>query len=703
MNVNIYSMNEKDALEVHLHFEKLVSQVASHYVVPTEKPLDLVIKDSLQTITEFCGVDRCCVALFSENGKSLQVTHTFSAARKERLKNPKHLTNLPLYVKELSRGKPVILERIPQDVPWHVDEEIQPWPQGKMKSHLGLPIANGADMIGALMLDSFHTIRQWPPYFIEHLERVCTLLAGAIMRKETNNKFNNLFQFEIMLSEISSVFANLLARDIDTYIDFGLERIGRFLNADRCDYAYFDRGDVFAQGRIYSWGNKGIKPLPALKDLDRLWPWTKTQILKGKTVHFTRVEELPTLAEKDKATWRRIETKSHVNVPISIGGPIVGALSVTAVRKHRSWPKEIVPRLRLVGEVFSNALVRKKKEFEVMAAFDEIKELKTQIEADCTYLREEIDLTYGHHNMIGQSDAFKKMILRINQIANTDTTVLICGETGTGKEMVARAIHANSRRKNRPMVKVNCAALSQNLIESELFGHKKGAFTGAHETRIGRFELANGNTLFMDEIGELPIESQGKLLRVLQEGEFERLGSSDTLKVDVRIIAATNRNLEAEIENLRFRQDLWYRLNIFPIEPPPLRHRKEDIPLLSDWFTRKFSKKLGKPIEKIPASVMKILQNYHWPGNVRELENVIERAVINSPGSILQLIGPLSSVKDVSERTEKRYTLDEIQKEYILKILEETKWRVHGPKGAAAILGINPSTLRGRMRKLSIM
>ena len=333
-------------------------------------------------------------------------------------------------------------------------------------------------------------------------------------------------------------------------------------------------------------------------------------------------------------------------------------------------------------------------------AFFEIKKLKDQLETERAYLQEEIKLEYNHENMIGQSDGINYVFYKVEQIARSDTTVLVLGETGTGKELVARAIHGLSLRKERALVKVNCATLPSNLIESELFGHEKGAFTGAHSRRLGRFEIANGATLFLDEIGELPLELQPKLLQVIQNGEFERLGSSDTRKVDVRIIAATNRNLEEEVRKGRFREDLWYRLNIFPITMPPLRDRMEDIPLLVNFFVDKISKRLGKSIEMVPVSVMDALQKYHWPGNIRELENVLERAVISSSGPKLRLVDELKKPHKDLIRSER--TLEDVEREYIVQVLEQVQWKVSGKNSAAEILGLDRSTLRARMRKLNI-
>lgn len=333
-------------------------------------------------------------------------------------------------------------------------------------------------------------------------------------------------------------------------------------------------------------------------------------------------------------------------------------------------------------------------------SLSEIKKLKEQLEAEKAYLQEEVKLKYNHTKIIGQSDGLKYVLYKVGQIASSDTTVLILGETGTGKELIARDIHDSSLRKNRALVKVNCATLPANLIESELFGHEKGAFTGSLSKHLGRFEIANGGTLFLDEIGELPLELQAKLLRVIQDGEFERVGSSRTIKVDTRIIAATNRNLEEEVRRGRFREDLWYRLNVFPITIPPLRDRQDDIPLLVEFYVQKIAKRMGKTIEIIPTIAMKTLQQYQWPGNVRELENVLERAVINSSGPKLRLVDELR--KPFTDFCTSPKNLAAMERDYILQVLEQTKWKISGKNSAAEILGLDRSTLRARMSKLNI-
>ncbi len=362
----------------------------------------------------------------------------------------------------------------------------------------------------------------------------------------------------------------------------------------------------------------------------------------------------------------------------------------------------------------------RRSEDELKQALTEVERLKERLEAENVYLRMEVSEAYRDREIIGESEVIQKVLRQVSQVAGTDMTVLVLGETGTGKELVARAVHEQSGRRERPLVKVNCSALPGELIESELFGHEKGAFTGATGRQVGRFELAVGGTIFLDEVGDLPLKLQAKLLRVLQDGEFERLGSGKTIKVNVRVIAATNRDLLEAMQRGRFRPDLYYRLAVYPIKLPALRERREDIGLLAEVFLREAGRRLGRLFDPISEDVLETLRRYEWPGNVRELQNVIERASVISTGRILQLPegwasfevwkptttasvpppqgAPLENVDSPPEE----FSLDAVGKNYIVQVLQQTGWRVEGPKGAAKILGLNPSTLRSRMLKLGI-
>src|SRR5688572_1078366 len=350
-------------------------------------------------------------------------------------------------------------------------------------------------------------------------------------------------------------------------------------------------------------------------------------------------------------------------------------------------------------------------------AYEEVRELRDRLAAENSYLQEEITQEHDFREIVGRSPAITRVLSLVDTVARTPSTVLILGETGTGKELIARAIHDRSPRRHRPLVKVNCSAIASGLVESELFGHVKGAFTGAFERRIGRFELADGGTIFLDEVGELPLDTQVKLLRVLQEREFEPVGSNRSIHVDVRIICATNRNLQDSIREGTFRSDLYYRLNVFPLEVPPLRERRSDIPQLAMFFLSRYARNLGKRIEGISASAKERLINYSWPGNIRELQNVIERALILCNGPMLELESDLSKVSaspiipDLTEGVTDvtRYaghsplkTLQEVERAHILAVLQETRWVIEGSSGAAKTLGMHPNTLRHRMEKLGV-
>jgi transcriptional regulator with GAF, ATPase, and Fis domain len=380
-------------------------------------------------------------------------------------------------------------------------------------------------------------------------------------------------------------------------------------------------------------------------------------------------------------------------------------LTFSAVRAERRWAEPELTEFALIAQFLASALARKKtdqalrtSEAMLLERVKEIEELKQRLEMENIYLQEEIKLLAEHSDIVGRSEVMKKVLSQAEQVARTDSTVLLLGETGTGKELLARSIHGLSARKGRPLVTVNCASLPPTLIESELFGREKGAYTGALTRMAGRFEVADGSTLFLDEIGELPLEVQGKLLRVLEEGGFERLGSTKTLRVDVRIIAATNRDIEREVEEGRFRRDLFYRLNVFPIIIPPLRERPDDIPLLVRTIVNEFRKKMGKDVESIPKKTMEALQSYSWPGNVRELRNLIEHAMIVSRGRTLDIHLP----KNASSRPVMVGRLEDAERMHITAVLEKTGWRVAGPGGAAEVLGLKRTTLQAKVKKLGI-
>jgi formate hydrogenlyase transcriptional activator len=414
--------------------------------------------------------------------------------------------------------------------------------------------------------------------------------------------------------------------------------------------------------------------------------------------------------------------RSYVIVPLVVRGKAIGVLAVASTTTNQ-YSEEDAAFLQETANQVALAIAN-------MHAYEEIAALRARLERENVYLQDEIRQEHNFEEMVGSSPALLEMLRQVDLVAPTDATVLISGETGTGKELIARAVHNHSTRQGRPLVKVNCGAISAGLVESELFGHVKGAFTGALERRVGRFELANGGTMFLDEVGELPLETQVKLLRVLQEQELEPVGSSRTVRVDVRIIAATNRDLADAVRTGRFRADLFYRLNVFPIQVPPLRARRSDIPQLVLFFLTRFAKKLGKQLEAVPSDMLDLLTAYPWPGNIRELQNLMERAVILSPGPVLRLdraLLPMVTVettattpgdKDdaprqprcdrdrarpwVSAEPGEALTLAGVEKRHILTVLHQTGGVIEGPHGAAKVLNLHPNTLRSRMKKLQI-
>jgi len=389
--------------------------------------------------------------------------------------------------------------------------------------------------------------------------------------------------------------------------------------------------------------------------------------------------------------------KSAYCLPLISHGRPLGTLVVASL-KEENFPERDAELLQHVANQIAIAV-------ENSLAFRQVVDRANKLSEEKLYLQDEIRTEHNFEEIIGESPALKRILEQLQTAAPTDSTILILGETGTGKELIARAIHNLSGRRERTLVKVNCAAIPTGLLESELFGHEKGAFTGAIAQRIGRFELAHRGTIFLDEVGDIPLELQPKLLRVLQEQEFERLGSARTIRVDTRLVAATNADLAQKVADNQFRIDLYYRLNVFPLVIPPLRERREDIPLLVRYFVQKYAQRMKKPIDTIPVKAMIALTKYHWTGNVRELENFIERAVILSRGAELQL--PLAELKQRSKVVpvaplDGVLTLEHAEREHIVRALGETNWVIGGPTGAAARLGMKRTTLQSRMRKLGI-
>ena len=657
-------------------------------------------------------------------------------------------------------------------------------------------------------------------------QRSAITQRDIILNDENDVDVSDRLRFEQMISDLSARFINVSPERLDNEIVHALKMLLEFFQVDRCGLLHNIPGkDAWIITHVAL--SQNTAPVPTGTELPRsINPWSYEMLTKkGEVVAYARVDDMPDEAHIDKQTWKEWGIRSNLNIPILKREFTVHIISINAIQKERIWPEVFFPRLKLLGELFVNALerrkieqalsdskerlslaaasaeagvwviftdtgslwatdklreilhfspdedltferflesvhpddrdsaretlayslktrelvvleyrivlpdgsvrwavsrgrsypgtseraervmgvtiditARKEMEAQLREQLTEIQALKQQLEQENVYLRDEIMLQHGHEGIIARSRAMKHILTQVEQVADTDATVLLSGETGTGKELLARTIHNLSSRKERSLITINCAALPSTLIESELFGREKGAYTGALTRMAGRFEVAHRSTLFLDEIGELPLDLQAKLLRVLEEGRFERLGSTQSRKVDVRIIAATNRNLEQEMAAGRFRSDLFYRLSVFPIAIPPLRERMEDIPPLVWMFVKQNEKKLANRIDNIPRQHMEALQNYAWPGNARELRNVVEYAMITSRGGRLDVCPPIQRPENAAITD----TLEDVERQHILNVLAKTGWRVTGKNGAAEILGLKRTTLQAKMKKLGI-
>jgi transcriptional regulator with GAF, ATPase, and Fis domain len=688
-------------------FQGYIFDLSAEFIAMPATKVSAEIDKCIGEIGRFWDFGQIFLTRLSAGGAKLTTIHDYHAPGARSAPPEVDTAQVPWLMNIIQRGQPKAMRRVEAELPEDAVLDRKRIEKLGIKSALILPFIVGGEVEGGLFFNSVRQYREYPPELVKELQHLGQILAGALERLKAFNHFQQTMRFDRLLSEISATYINLPSREILQHLQQDLGRIGAFLEVDRCIF-YLPgekRGSYRIDDRLNWWMEPDKAKLKKLKawintnpDFHKDFQHCFDQWSRGEVVCFSTIDELPAEAAGLRRVHLRLGNKSWLSVPVSVGGAIVGTLVVATIHKERTWPEELIPRLRLFGEIFANAIKRREHEGSLRKALTEIKQLKQQVEADYVYLRDELTLEHNFEDIIGHSQGLKAVLLKVEQVAPTDASVLILGETGTGKELIARALHHASARSGRPLVKVNCAALTPNLIESELFGHEKGAFTGAEKQRVGRFELANGATLFLDEIGELPLELQPKLLRVLQEGEFERLGGSRTLRVDVRIIAATNRNLEKEVEKGRFRSDLWYRLNSFPISIPPLRERLDDIPLFVNHFVNQYCTKIGKRFDKVPKKALQKLTRYSWPGNIRELENIISRAVITSePGNLRVQVPETAQNCEPSHKTFK-----EMEKIFILETLEDAGWKIEGRSGAARSLGLKPSTLRNRMKRLDI-
>ena len=537
------------------------------------------------------------------------------------------------------------------------------------------------------------------------LYRLWGVEKDVLEHSKTKAALAGRLHFQQFIADISSQLLTATDAEADPVLRRCLNDVGRSVGAVRASIAYLTDDRQSLSERFF-WSISDEEPWQDWTSSDFPWLWPK--LLRGETVNISTRSGLMLVARKDATALGSLGIQSAVVTPLLLAGVPVGACIFIDIQDRREWTEQDLNDLHVLTNLFASKLSQIDARADLRHALAELRDARDRLQAENVYLREEISSSHGFHELVGESEGLLNCLRQVASVAITNTAVLLQGETGTGKELVARAIHERSTRKDRPLVKVNCAALPANLIESELFGHEKGTFTGAVGRKLGRFDLADGGTLLLDEVADLPLELQSKLLRVLQSGEYERLGGDKTLQVDVRVIAATNRDLLDAVSQGEFRSDLYYRINTFPITLPPLRERDKDVALLAEHFVQKHSAGLGKTVTEISAAMMDQLLRYDWPGNVRELEGIIQRALIYSTGPVLQLAKPLvnDARKAALPSAAPGYAVTDlrsVEREHIRQVLEQSAWVVTGDSGAATKLGVPPSTLRSKMKKLGIV
>lgn len=684
----------------------ILSIIAAHSQKDHVGQYDRTMEQILHEVNSFFDADHVLLWEISEEEQKPRLAHSYVKTGSDPSLPASLNETMPYVFGRVCDFTPQWVSR-PEDLPPEARLDRQYMEISGIRSFMVVPLMAGGTLLGALSLACSRAEREWCNKDRFHFQQICLAISTQIDRKRSYYLLQQRMQFENLISDISARLMETPFQDVDREIERSLEEVRTFFVVERCALLGI-RPDPRVVWVTHSSHAEGHESVPGDINLAELFPWSYGKlIIEGTHTTLTSIEELPVEAELERRSWIAMDIKSALAIPLFIEGKVSSIILLNTLLEERAWPEEYVPRLRVLGETILNALERRnidhnlrESKKQLRARLQEIEQLKQALDRENTYLREEVSLLFEHNGLIGESNVMRSVLHQVEQVAPTDSTVLISGETGTGKELLAREIHCHSSRKERALVTVNCASLSPTLIESELFGREKGAYTGAMTRMLGRFEVADGSTIFLDEITELPFELQSKLLRVIEEGTLERLGSTRTIHVNVRLIAATNRDLLEEVERGAFRQDLFYRLNVFPITLPPLRERREDIPLLIWTFISRLEKKMGKRIEKVPQRSMEALQSYSWPGNVRELRNIIEHSMIMTVGGTLTVVPPVE--REASDDEDGSFALESVERSHILAALQKCGWRISGPGGAAQALGLKRTTLQSKMKKLAI-
>lgn len=632
-----------------VRFESLLAELSAQFINLPIEDVDGAINESLRRIAETLDIDRATLGEVTSDGQDGYVTHSYNKPCIPPNMVQSVMTEVPLVMKTLLAGETLIVCNV-DDL--EREEDRDNFLRYGTRADLIFPLLVGGRVRGGLAFSSIRP-RDWADPVIRGLRLIANVFANVLARKRADQALKESEAKMRLAAEAGHV--GLWIWDIQSDAIWATDRA-------RAIYGIPDGETVRLQ-----------------RFLDCLIPEDRH-----------RIEEAIQKTMKEGGEYREEYRVRHADGQVRW-------LYATGRCELNGTGKPV----QMMGAGV-DITERKQIENGLRQAMEEIRTLKDRFQQENVYLRREMEGHHGLSRIVSSSAVMQCTLRQVEQVAPTPASVLITGETGTGKELLATAIHELSTRRDRTMIRVNCAAIPHALIESELFGREKGAYTGAIARQVGRFELANGSTLFLDEIGELPLEAQAKLLRVLQEKEIERLGNPRPIKVDVRVIAATNRELIREVAAKRFREDLFYRLNVFPIHLPPLRERREDLPQLVESFVHEFAETMGKPIDTIAKVSLKALLDYSWPGNIRELRNVIERAVILAQSPSLKIELPSALQASAPSQDPSLAVLTDVERDHIVRVLESTGWRIRGPSGAAQILGLKPTTLESRMAKLGI-
>jgi len=692
--------NEADRLE---NFYQLIQGVTGKLVGARSTEIDLALDDCLGKVGEYFGASQAALGQISSSGELLRSLRMWGDAPAINFLtvDPPGPDMVAYFSREGS-------------LTWNCLEDLDELPQwqehcrqvGAVAGSMWLHRDFGSHVQGLAL--SRPSSKVWPEDTIECLGAVGSVLFNALYRRKAEVATEQLQRLEQIISDVASRLIRARADDVDAEINNGIAQIGETVDADLCVLLQCTDQEPSAISVSHEWSIDSVdEPIFSGVSLAELYPWLAKQLKKKNSLHLSSPDDIAIEAKAELKLFERIDIQSMVWQPFQAAHGAHGYIGLGTINRESQSPDGILPQLSLFGSIVTDAIDRQRKDMALEQAFDEIQTLKERLAVENETLRQEVDIFYADHELIGNSHVFRATIYQAEQVAPTDSTVLLLGETGTGKGLLARRIHELSGRSERPLIIVNCAALPSSLIESELFGHERGAFTGAITQKIGRFELANGGTIFLDEVGDLPSDLQAKLLRVLHDQEFERLGSSTTKTVDVRVIAATNRDLDQLIEQGEFRADLYYRLGVFPVRVPALRERRSDIPLLVWFFISELQHRLGKEFNEVSSQTMAAFSAYDWPGNVRELKNIIERTMILCEPPLLRIVDwfpGYSKSANISIQALERNgeTIEEVERAHIEKVLTACDWRVRGKGGAAEHLGLKRTTLQSRMKKLGI-